>query len=130
MSRSVGEGADVEGHVFAQHVVVADDKLCRLATVFEILGRTAQRGEGMHGIVATQARTILHHNMRDELCVRPQRHVRANGAKGAYVAGGVHISAVINDGGGMNRHVSAPPHMSLHPSGRSFDTALRYFSSP
>src|SRR5690606_11884329 len=92
-------GAAVNGGVFADDVVVADDELRRFAPVRQILRRAAEAYERPDGVALAEFGVALDEDVRDELRALADLHVRANHAAWADLHVGAEFGAIVDDGG-------------------------------
>ena len=80
----------MNGHIFANQIVIADQETARFATEFQILRFASEGGMFEHAVPFAQARVALYDRMRSDLAasadehalfddrVRPDRHVGRN----------------------------------------------------
>jgi len=94
--------AAMDGSVFAEDIVIADDEKGRLTDVFEVLGFSADRCEGEELVVLADFRRAIDHDMRVEHAFITKLDIRADDAKRADADVVADFSERRNDSGRMD----------------------------
>src|SRR5438270_143923 len=93
--------ATMDGHAFADHVVVADLQPSFLAFKLQVLRLEAERRKGKDTIVGADVRRTLEHNMRQEFAALAHLNLFADNAEGADGATRGNPRCRMDDSGGM-----------------------------
>lgn len=97
-----GAGGAVEGDVFAEDVVVADDQAGGFAGVFQVLAFDADGGEGEKFVPRSDGRAAVDDDVGVQLAIGSEGDSGFDDAKRADVAGGVDFGFRGDDGGGVD----------------------------
>src|ERR1022692_1327909 len=108
--------AAVHGDGFAKHVAVADLEPRRLAPVFLVLWRIAQRSELINLVVGADARRAVDHDMRSNPGTGTYRHVPTDDAIGPDRDIRRDLRLRCDHGARVDHRIDHPP-ASLGPRG-------------
>ncbi len=76
--RAVLNSTAVDGHPFANHIVIADHQARRLTLVLKVRGVFTDRGKLKDTVVLADAGRAFEHNMRADNGALPDFDIRAN----------------------------------------------------
>ena len=81
----------VNGHVFAERVVIAYLRPRQATLPFQVLGLESDAGERKDVIAFPQPRVAINHHVRVKAAGRPQLHVLSDDAIRPYLAAGANL---------------------------------------
>ena len=102
-------GAAVDGDVLAEHVAVADLQPRRLASVFFVLRRIADRGELEHAVACTEPGPTRDHGMRSDDAAWPKLHIGPDHREGTDLHIGRELRALRHHRAWIDAHGAALP---------------------
>jgi len=95
-------GAGIDGDMLADGRLRADCQRARLAVILHVLGRLADRGEGIDPAIRPQHRTARDHGVRVDDDAVAELHIGSDQAKGTDLYSRPKFCAWIDHGGRMD----------------------------
>ena len=97
-------GTSMNGNIFADLIVVADNKFGWFTLIVQILRRAAHRGKRADNITAADRGVSSQNGMRHYPCQRSDSDAGLDDGIGADLDGSIEAGLLVNNCSGMNRH--------------------------
>ena len=101
----LGSGGAVDGHAFAENIVIADFEAGDAAFPFQVLGLEPEGDEGKNFIAGAEAGVAIDDGVRMQAAAVAKGDVLADDAVRADMAIGADLRAGMDDGGGVDHGV-------------------------
>ena len=120
-------GGAVDGHAFANGVVVANHHLGGGTVVFEVLGFRTNGCARENAVALADADAAIEHHMGTDARPRTDRDLRSHHGVGTNVHAHIDLSLGIHHGGGVDSG-AVPVHHGLSHGGNSVDQGEHQFT--